>query len=212
MLLSYSEILKRIESPKKYSEFYGNGKGLPIIEPFNKKSLQGVSYDVHIDKTIMRQNNSENIVHLSMKSEIDCMFSEVEIDDGYLLSPNEYILAPLVEKFNMPDDLAGHIRPRTTMNKLGLLVVAQHINPSFCGKLYLGIKNISNSIIEILPGISIAQCVFESFNTGIPKECLYRNRKESKYQHESKFIESKVYDEKVIKKADDLLKIILTEE
>ncbi len=35
----------------------------------------------------------------------------------------------------MPDDLAAHIRPRTTFNKLGLIVTSQHVNPSFYGKL-----------------------------------------------------------------------------
>lgn len=212
MLLSYNEILKRATEPQKYGEVYSQGKGLPIIEPFNKKNLQGVSYDVHLSETIMKQKNENNIIHLNSKSEIDDMFTECDIRNGYLLKPNEYILVSLVEKFNLPDDLSGHIRPRTTMTKLGLVITSQHLNPSFCGKVYVGLKNMSNCIIEIRPNISIAQCVFETFKTSIPQEHLYRNRKDSKYQEENMFIGSKIYeeyDEDVVRKAEKLIKDIL---
>ena len=52
--------------------------------------------------------------------------------------PNEYILVKTKEKFNFSCVLTGHIRPRTTFSRLGLILSDQHINPTFSGHLYLG--------------------------------------------------------------------------
>ncbi|MGM9937278.1 MAG: dCTP deaminase [Candidatus Ornithomonoglobus sp.] len=208
MILTYSQILKRVNEPNEFTSVYEKNKTKQLIEPFYQGSLQGASYDVHISNCIIKQKNGNNIVHLSEKDEVDNMFEEDDITNGYLLKPGEYILVRLVEKINMPDDLVAHIRPRTTLTKLGVIVFAQHINPSFSGNLYLGVKNFSNSIIELKPNVAIAQCVFETINATIPPEHLYRNKKDSKYQNESDFISSKVYDEETVSRGNELVKFM----
>lgn len=48
------------------------------------------------------------------------MYEQVNISDGYHLKPGECILIPLEDCFNMPDDICGSIRGRTTYNRLGI--------------------------------------------------------------------------------------------
>ena len=41
----------------------------------------------------------------------------------------ESILLSLKETINLPNNLLAHIRPRTSLSRLGLLINFQHINP-----------------------------------------------------------------------------------
>ncbi|GEM_PF-503234 len=212
MILSYNDIKDRVEKYKNYGDVYENNNPKVLIEKFNKKNLQSASYDISIGSEFMVQNKTIATIDLSSKAEIEKVFVKKSIHDDYIIEPNEFILVMIDEKINMPDDLSASVRPRTSFNKLGLVLTNQHINPSYSGNLYVGLKNVSNNAYIIKPGLKIGQIIFETLSSEIPEEFLYRNKKDSKYQNEGReYIHSKVYNEFKKENLEEALKIIKEE-
>lgn len=201
-MLVYNQILDRVKNFENYREAYYPDEPLCLIENFEIKNLQSVSYDVSMGNKIRKFKNEFKTIYLDKKNDVDNLFDEIDITVGYNLRPGEYILVRLNEKLNMPNDLAGHIRPRTTFNKLGLIITSQHINPSYSGNLQIGIKNETPNVVFLKPGLIIGQVVFESLDGTIEEDMLYKNKEDSKYQGEDGFVGSKVYDEETVKKAE----------
>lgn len=208
-MLVYDQILDRVENHSKYEYAYEKGKSHSLIEKFNIDRLQSVSYDVSMSNKIMKFKDEFKTIYLDEKNDVENLFDEEDITRGYKLRPEEYILVRLNEKLNMPNDLAGHIRPRTTFNKLGLIITSQHINPSYSGYLQIGIKNNTPNVVVLKPGLVIGQVVFETVDEEIREDLLYKNKKDSKYQNEDDFVGSKVYDEETTQKANKLFDKIM---
>ena len=188
-MLVYDQILERFEN---YEDL---GYEKPMIEKFNKDNLQSVSYDVTIGNKIRRFKNEMETISLTSKNDIDDLYEEVNIEYGYKMRPGEFILARLNEKVNMPNDIAGHIRPRTTFNKLGIIITSQHINPSYSGNLQIGIRNCTPNVVILKNDLKIGQIVFEKVDGEIREDMLYKNKKDAKYHNEDEFVGSKVYNE-----------------
>lgn len=195
MILVYDQILDRVKEFNKYKAVYAPKQCKPLIENFKEENLQSVSYDVSISSCILEAKECQNIVNVDNQYETDKLFEEKDITNGYDLMPNEYIIVRLNEKINMPDDLTAHLRARTSLNKIGLIITNQHINPSYNGNLQFGLMNMSKSTLRIMPGLPIGQVVFEELSDKVKPEKLYRNKGNAKYQGEDGFIKSKIYEE-----------------
>lgn len=211
-MLVYSQILDRVENYNKYNDVYNDKSAKPLIENFYKEQLQSVSYDVRIGNKIRVFRDEFKIIYLDQKEDIDSLFEEKDIKGGYKLKPNEFILARLEERLNMPNDLVANIRARTTFNKLGLIITDQHVNPSYVGNLQIGIKNESPNVVVLTPELIIGQIVFEKLEQKIEEDILYANKKDSKYNFENDFVGSKIYDEETIKKAKAIYDKVLEQQ
>lgn len=182
MILSDKKIRDLIEKEK-------------LIENYNEKNIQAVSYDVTSSNVIQVFNRILGVVDLRDKTSIPLANKEINIDYGYRIMPNEYILVKTREKFNFPEFLTGHIRPRTTFSRLGLILSDQHVNPTFSGHLYLGLLNATPNTIEIYPDLKIGQMIFEEIEGEISEELLYKNKSDAKYQNEDKFVSPPIAEE-----------------
>lgn len=212
MVLVYDEIYDRIVNSEKYNNVYENCKGKCLIEDYKEDNIQSASYDVTIGNEILIQRRDVRTIDLSSETSIKSMFEKIDITEGYVLSPGEYISVQLNEKINMPDDLCAHIRPRTSYNRLGLIITNQHINPSYSGILQLGLKNMTEFSFDIKPELKVGQIVFEKLSAKVKEEKLYRNMVTSKYHNEGRsFVESKVYDDCDKREADEIYKRLLNE-
>lgn len=210
-MLVYDQILDRVDNYTKYKNVYKEDNVKPLIEDFKLSKLQSVSYDVTMGNKIRKFKDEFKTVYLDDKNSVDNLFEEIDITYGYQLRPDEFILVTLNERLNMPDDLAAHLRPRTTFNKLGLLVTSQHVNPSYTGNLQIGIKNSTPNVVVIKPNLTIGQLIFESVDEKIRESELYRNKSDSKYQGENDFVGSKIYNEKDIEEARKIFNDIMKE-
>jgi dCTP deaminase len=183
-----------------------------MIENYIEDNLQSVSYDLTASNIIQIFNKVQTTINLKSKDSIALANKEVSINYGYKIMPNEYILIKTKESFNLPDNLTGHIRPRTTFTRLGLVLSVQHINPTFSGHLYLGMLNSTPNAIEIFPDLIIGQVIFEQVFGEITPELLYKNKKSAKYQNESEFISPDITKEippALKSKYDELVKDLI---
>lgn len=178
-----------------------------LIVPFNECNLQSETYDVTLGKTIVEFKKEIHCLDIADQSLIDDIYSEVSIEDGYILSPQQYVLVSLAETINMPDNLCAHIRPKTRYTRLGLIVSDQHCNSTYSGHLRIGLFNATDYPIKIRTGYSIAQIVFEALEEVPSEEKLYKNRENAHYQNENgKFRGAKFTDEYLAIMMEEIMK------
>ncbi len=154
MVLNGEKIKKLIEEKK-------------IIENADLKAIGSCSYDVSISNKILRFQKSKENIHLYDAKKIENLYEQIDITDGYILQPFESILVSLKEKINMPNDLCGHIRPRTSFSRLGIYINLQHINAGYKGVLSILVSNFSPNAYEIMPNIRIGQLIIEPLDNEV---------------------------------------------
>lgn len=177
MILSDKEIRKRIQTPDA-----------PMIEPFSEEHIQAASYDISLSGNIYVLKRIGRVIDPTEDQNLDDMYENIKIGpEGYLFSPGEYLLVELAEEVQVPEGLVAHIRPRTRFTRAGILIADQHCNPTYKGRLYIGIRNVGPNIILLRPGLKIAQFVFEELSSIPSESLLYKNKKDAAYQQEFSF-------------------------
>lgn len=141
---------------------------VPLIESFKRDSLQSESYDLSIGEKYSKYSDDFKIVDLLDQKEINKTYkTDVIPANGLIIGPNDYVLLSVAERINMPENITGHIRPRTRYTRMGLLISSQHCNSSYSGYLNLGLLNTNPFAVVIHSGMKIAQIVFEQL-TAVP--------------------------------------------
>lgn len=169
--------------------------GGSIIDKFDENNLQAVSYDFTSSNIICIFRKYHGCIDLKLLHDTAGLSEEYDMSEGYELMPGEYVLVKVKERVSLPDNIAGHVRPRTTFTKLGLVLAPQHINPSFSGYLFVGLRNATQNTIKIYPELIIGQFVFEKISGEVSPEKLYKNKANAKYQNEDKYIAPRLREE-----------------
>ncbi|HDJ29619.1 MAG TPA: dCTP deaminase [Candidatus Acetothermia bacterium] len=94
-------------------------------------------------------------------------FREIEVADTLEIAPGSQVLAESVERFRMPDDVAGVCWGKSSYARCGLLVNVTPLEPAWKGVLTLELANLSPLPIRLHVGQGIAQVVF--FRGGRPE-------------------------------------------
>lgn len=91
---------------------------------------------------------------------------DVRLRERLEIAPNGFSLASTLEKFNMPDDLCGLVKDKSSLARLGVAVQNTVIEPGWRGYLTLEITNHSpTERMVLLEGQPIAQVIFELLDT-----------------------------------------------
>lgn len=157
------------------------------IEPFNTGNLRGASYDVSLDGEFTLLQEKSGLVDLSDQGAVNRLYGPHLPAEGFILKPGQYCLAALAETIALPDDVVAEVVPRTRFTRLGLLVSKTFCNPSYSGRLRIGLFNASGNNLRFSPGIRIAQLVFHKLDQTPSQERLYRNQQAAAYQDEDGF-------------------------
>lgn len=164
-----------------------------LLKDYNAEYIRSASYDLTSSDHILRFKPNPNPISFTDAETLDNMYEKVNIKKGYDLSPNECILIPLEDYFDIPNNICAHIRGRTSFNRLGLFITSQHLNPGYKGKLNLTIVNNSPNTYKLLPNMQIAQVVYELLDTSVSEDLLYYNEKAPLYYNENGLQGSKIY-------------------
>lgn len=96
---------------------------------------------------------------------IDCYaledFELLPMSSLYTTYENATKLIPLGFGLELPDGYMATIRPRSSMNKRGILTQIGTIDSGYRGEISCGLCNLTNSIIKIKKGERICQLVVE---------------------------------------------------
>ena len=170
-----------------------------LIVPFNERNLQSESYDVTIGTEITELSKEIHCIDISKQETVDNIYINIDIsENGYIISPKQYLLVSLRETLKVPDDITVHLRPKTRYTRLGLLVTDQHCNSTYSGHLRIGLFNATEYPIHIYPDYTIAQLVFEELEEVPSSEKLYKNREDVHYQNENGAFRGAKFDDKFL--------------
>jgi len=165
------------------------------IEPYEPGNVQPSSVDVRLDRFFRVFNNSK-YTHIDPKLQQDELTSLVEVEEGdaFVLHPGEFVLASTLEKFTLPDNLAGRLEGKSSLGRLGLLThsTAGFIDPGFSGYVTLELSNVANLPMTLWPGMKVGQLAL--FTMSSPAETPYgTGALGSKYQGQRGPTPSKSY-------------------
>lgn len=88
--------------------------------------------------------------------------------------PGSFALASTLERWSVPDDLAVHVRDKSSLVRRGLAVFNTHVDPGFRGWLTLELVYHGTGRLRLPAGAPIAQAVFELLDE--PTEQPYAGR------------------------------------
>ena len=148
-----------------------------LIENANNQNIKSSSYDITTDKYILKIKKNQKPISFIDAQELNNMYEEINITEGYVIEPGETILVMLEDIFNLPNNICGFIQGRTSLNCLGLNIATQHLHPGFKGKLNISVTNNSVNSYIITPKIQIAQVVFEKLDKKVKNDKLYSDSK-----------------------------------
>lgn len=103
---------------------------------------------------------------------------DVRVAQKLALEPGGFTLASTVECFDMPDDLIGFVKDKSTWARQGLMAQNTVIEPGWRGYLTLELTNHGRQYIDLEAGMPVAQIIFQLLDH--PAEKPYSG----KYQHQ----------------------------
>lgn len=123
--------------------------------------LTCAGYDLHVGLTFLLFNNTAGCI-VDPKDFRRSAFTEIhtEIGETVLIPPNSFALAETVEYIEMPRDVMGDIKGRSTLARCGYCLPTTPVEPGWRGILTLEIGNLSPLPMAVYAGEGIAQIVF----------------------------------------------------
>lgn len=149
MILNDSEIIRRCRSQR-------------LVDPFDIQNVNPASIDIRLGSHVLIESVQENhYVALDL--------SDYTRAAPYALRPGQFILAPTLETFNIPEDLSGVFRLKSSLAREGLaLCGAEFADPGWHDSVAtLGLKNFRQlHPVMLWPGRKIVQLIL--METAIP--------------------------------------------
>lgn len=82
------------------------------------------------------------------------------------LKPHTYYLMKTIERVNVPFDLVGLMRPRTTLIRSGVHVLLAQIAPGYSGQLNFGLVNLRDTYFNLEMGARMVHLMFHRVEGG----------------------------------------------
>ena len=127
------------------------------------------------------------------------MTEEIKISskEPYVIQPDEFVLASILEWVELPDDISARIDGRSSLGRLGLVIhsTAGHIDAGFKGSITMEMTNIGMMPILLYPKMRICQLVFEPLSS--PAERPYTKKPGAKYAGRKTVMETLLGSEKI---------------
>lgn len=161
-LLSYKELCELVEQG--------------VIGPVEPSAINAASIDVRLGNEIVVEcppKSGNAFVDIAKREVFHS--KKITIDDGYNLSPGEFILAHTMETFNLPNDICAEFKLKSSGARTGLEnALATWCDCGWNGStLTLELTNLLRlHYLRLTPGMYIGQMIFYRV-TEVPTERSY---------------------------------------
>lgn len=150
-----------------------------VIEGVEPERINAASIDVTMGDVIWAESTTgSEIVDLAQKGAPSLHRIDLGPHGSYDMIPGEFILAQTRETFNLPDDIAGEFRLKSSGARAGLQQsLAVWLDPGWNGSvLTLELSNLlTHHRIRLRPGMPIGQVVLYR-GESVPKDRSYAMR------------------------------------
>lgn len=141
-----------------------------VIEGADKKNVNPASLNVRLSNKFLieaRDPNGYNGHHYTpLEFSLRQSPNFLEVEGGVVLAPGNFCLTSLVEKVNLPNDLACDVMLRSSAARMGINhMLAGWGDPGYSGHLTLELKNeLKFHSVRLVGGDSIVQLRFHRIN------------------------------------------------
>lgn len=151
MILSTEELLKLVAKKN-------------LVENLSKRELdnpEGAGFDLRIGELYELSGNGYLGIdeRKTPKEKLVASYNPTKVHK-VSLKPGKYYLAATIEKINQPQDIQVLVRPRTTLIRSGVLLLAAFGSPGYNGKFTFGLINIGGLKFTIEMGSRFAHATF----------------------------------------------------
>jgi len=175
-ILSGPDIVARLRLP------LGHKQRLSVA-PFHHGDVKGASLDVRLGNwfTIARRTRLRSVRMDEARKRLLATVGreEVFVSEGqtFLIHPGDLLLGVTLEFVALPSDIMALVEGKSGLGRAGLLVAtATTIAPGFHGGVVLELANTGTIPLELIPGMSIAQLVFQVTTDPVPDGMLYQGQ------------------------------------
>lgn len=123
-----------------------------FIKGGDERCVEGTKYDFRLSNDVLKAGY-DSPINMGALSETERMRIVVE--------PGEMVFGLTEESLELPQDMIAFLSPKRRMSHLGVLVIGGlAIDPSYKGKLLVGIYNFSSTRFPLLPGRKLIAATF----------------------------------------------------
>lgn len=126
----------------------------PLVTPYDPEMINPASLDLRLGDHLKIEGCETDFVKYSLEAHSE--------ENPYLLKPGQFVLAPSLEIINLPRNVTGEVKLKSTRARQGL----EHLNAGFCDPgwkesvLTMELKNMRQlRDIPLWPGMRIVQLV-----------------------------------------------------
>jgi dCTP deaminase len=160
---------------------------LGFTPPLDELQMQAHSVDLRLGFTFLIPRQWQ----LTERGRVALTFDHLEGGDQHFdvveLEPGQYfevlvgegVIASTLERISLPNDLVGHLYPRSSVNRRGLAVdLSGIVDAGYQGNLIIPVHNNSLSrVVRIYPGERFCQLTFTRLSgTTLPRPSRYQNK------------------------------------
>lgn len=157
-VLGLNEIHKRVKKDK-------------LIENLGQRDLnnpEGVGIDLRLGSVhkiikggaFIEADGEELGKRKGVETKLVAEFAEGLTQKEIIVKPGDYYLVQTVEVVNTPQDLMPIVHTRTSLFRAGLLLLNSKTDPGYCGKLTMGLTNLSPFPVKLQIGARICNIIF----------------------------------------------------
>ncbi|MBI2019437.1 dCTP deaminase [Candidatus Daviesbacteria bacterium] len=95
-----------------------------------------------------------------VETKVIAEYAEGKVQKEIVIKPGEYYLVQTVESLNTPSDLMPIVHVRTSLFRAGLLLLNSKTDPGYCGKLTMGLTNLSPFPVKLQIGARVCNIIF----------------------------------------------------
>ncbi len=115
----------------------------------------------------------KNTQNSKVKSQIQKVNVKTTNNGNIIIHPGDFYLVTTIEKVNVPDNLVGILKPRSTLQRMGLILRTTQIAPGYSGELTFALHNAGPCQVKLDLGARIVHVMFAQV---LGKTAVYRGQ------------------------------------
>jgi deoxycytidine triphosphate deaminase len=159
MFLGVDELLKLVHEKK-------------LVEHLCERELtnpEGCGFDLRLEEAYTITGEG----YLGVEERKTCEIERVDTQESLVIKPGDFYLVKTMETVNVPENLVGILKPRSTLQRMGLFLRTTQIAPGYSGELTFAVKNEGPATVTVDIGARIAHVLFAKVKG---KTALYRGQ------------------------------------
>jgi len=160
MFLGVDKLLELVKSKK-------------LVEDLCERELtnpEGCGFDLRLGKVWKIKGKG----FLGVDSRKTCEIEEaIPKNKAVVIKPGDFFLVKTIEKVNVPNNLVGILKPRSSLQRMGLMLRTTQIAPGYSGELTFALHNCGPATVKIEMGARIVHVLFSQVDG---KTAIYRGQ------------------------------------